>query len=158
LNNKPQLSIIVPAYNESRLIVDVLANVINNLNDNAIDAEIVVVDDASKDATAATVTQFIKEKPEHKIQLISYKTNRGKGYAIRQGIAAAQGEFLLIQDADHEYDPRDYPSLLAPLLEDKADVVYGSRFIGGNPHRQQIPDNDFQCLYQPQPDGYGNRL
>jgi glycosyltransferase involved in cell wall biosynthesis len=135
LNNKPQLSIIVPAYNESRLIVDVLANVINNLNDNAIDAEIVVVDDASIDATAATVNQFIKEKPEHKIQLISYKTNRGKGYAIRQGIAAAQGEFLLIQDADHEYDPRDYPHLLAPLLEDKADVVYGSRFVGGNPHR-----------------------
>jgi glycosyltransferase involved in cell wall biosynthesis len=135
LDKSPVLTIVVPAYNESRLIVDVLANVINNLNDNAIDAEIVVVDDASKDATATTVNQFIKENLEQKIQLISYKTNRGKGYAIRQGIAAAQGEFLLIQDADHEYDPRDYPRLLAPLLEDKADVVYGSRFVGGNPHR-----------------------
>lgn len=135
LNNKPQLSIIVPAYNEAKLIVDVLSNVIKNLNDNDIHAEIIVIDDASTDATADTVTRYIKENPAQKIQLITYKTNRGKGYAIRQGIAEAKGEFLLIQDADHEYDPRDYPRLLAPLLEDKADVVYGSRFIGGNPHR-----------------------
>ncbi len=135
LNNKPQLSIIVPAYNEARLIVDVLSNVIKNLNDNDIHAEIIVVDDASADATADIVTRYIQENQAQKIQLISYKTNRGKGYAIRQGIGAAKGQFLLIQDADHEYDPRDYPPLLAPLLEDKADVVYGSRFIGGNPHR-----------------------
>lgn len=129
------LSIIIPAYNEEHLITAVLDNVQNSLKSNGIDAEIVVIDDSSTDATVKNVEEFIKRHPERNIRLIASTPNRGKGFAIRQGIAAAKGDFVLIQDADHEYDPRDYPRLLAPLLEDKADVVYGSRFVGGNPHR-----------------------
>jgi glycosyltransferase involved in cell wall biosynthesis len=132
---KPQLSVVIPAYNESALIQEVLRNVTNNLDLNKITNEIIVVDDSSKDDTTTRVKKFIEENPGQHIHLIESKPNRGKGFAIRQGIEKAVGEFLIIQDADHEYDPREYPKLLAPLIENKADVVYGSRFAGGNPHR-----------------------
>jgi glycosyltransferase involved in cell wall biosynthesis len=132
---KPQLSVVIPAYNESALIKEVLKNVTDNLDLNKITNEIIVVDDSSKDDTIEKVKQFIEDNPDQHIHLIESKPNRGKGFAIRQGIEKAVGEFLIIQDADHEYDPREYPKLLAPLIENKADVVYGSRFAGGNPHR-----------------------
>ncbi len=132
---KPQLSVVIPAYNESALINEVLTNVMASLGANGITNEIIIVDDSSKDNTVEKVKQYMADHPSQTIHLIESKPNRGKGFAIRQGIQRASGEFLIIQDADHEYDPREYPRLLAPLVEDKADVVYGSRFAGGNPHR-----------------------
>jgi glycosyltransferase involved in cell wall biosynthesis len=131
----PTLSVVIPAYNESALIKDVLGNVIQSLDNNNITNEIIIIDDSSKDDTIEQVQAFIADNPQQNIQLITCKPNRGKGYAIRQGISKAIGDFVIIQDADHEYDPREYPKLLAPLLENKADVVFGSRFAGGNPHR-----------------------
>ncbi len=135
MTDTPHISIIIPAYNEARLIQTVLKNVTDSLHANRIDAEIIVVDDASADDTIARVEAFQQSNPKEKIRLIASTPNRGKGFVLRKGFEAAAGKFLLVQDADQEYDPRDYPRLLAPLLEDKADVVYGSRFVGSYPHR-----------------------
>jgi len=131
----PLLSIIIPAYNEESYIEDVLERVNKSLKANHISAEIIVVDDASKDATVQRVNSYIANHPQLAMQLIESKPNKGKGYVIRQGIQAAKGDYILVQDADYEYDPRDYPTLLGPVLDGMADVVYGSRFMGGAPHR-----------------------
>lgn len=133
--NEILLSIIIPAYNEERTIEQVLTNVFNSLDINKIQAEVVVVDDASKDNTRARVESFAQADTRFPLRLISSTPNRGKGFVIRQGIMAAIGQYVLVQDADHEYDPREYPHLLGPVLDGMADVVYGSRFIGGRPHR-----------------------
>lgn len=135
MNNSPLLSIIIPAYNESATIQQVLDKVVGSLTSNSIDAEIILVDDASKDDTLEKVESWHAQNPKVKLISIASTPNRGKGFALRKGIETATGDFVLIQDADHEYDPRDYPRLLGPVVEDMADVVYGSRFIGGNPHR-----------------------
>jgi len=135
MNNSPLLSIIIPAYNESATIQQVLDKVVSSLTNNSIDAEIILVDDASKDDTLEKVESWHALNPKVKLISIASTPNRGKGFALRKGIETATGDFVLIQDADHEYDPRDYPRLLGPVVEDMADVVYGSRFIGGNPHR-----------------------
>ncbi|MDD4086656.1 MAG: glycosyltransferase family 2 protein [Bacteroidales bacterium] len=132
---KNTLSLIIPAYNEARTIEDVLDKILKSITFNNISTQLVVVDDASKDETLNCVAAWHKRNPEVQLVSIASKPNRGKGFAIRKGIEAAEGEYILIQDADYEYDPREYPKLLAPVLDGMADVVYGSRFIGGNPHR-----------------------
>jgi glycosyltransferase involved in cell wall biosynthesis len=119
------LSIIIPAYNEAGAIVAILDKVAAVAVPLA--KELVIVDDASRDATAQLVSDWIRRHPSIRARLIRHPANAGKGAAVRTGIAAAAGDILLIQDADLEYDPNDYPSILAPILADRATVVYGSR-------------------------------
>lgn len=127
----PLVSVIVPAYNEGHTIAELIARV--RAAPIALAREIVVVDDASTDDTARIVEKLLAERPGD-LRLVRHAKNRGKGAAIRTGFAEARGDIVLIQDADLEYDPRDYPSLLEPILEGNADVVFGNRFHGG-PHR-----------------------
>ncbi|MGE0077071.1 MAG: glycosyltransferase family 2 protein [Bacteroidales bacterium] len=128
------LSIIIPAYNEEKTITKILERVIAVNIDN-IDKELVIVNDCSKDNTIGVIENFIAEHKNHNIKLYSHAVNQGKGAALHTGIKEATGDFIIIQDADLEYDPREYKDLLKPIIEGNADVVYGSRFMGGNPHR-----------------------
>ena len=128
----PTLSIIVPVYNERPTAATLLRAVLDAPVPEGIEREIVVVDDASTDGTSEILAPFA-ENPA--VRILTQPENRGKGAALRRGFAEARGELVLIQDADLEYDPRDYGKLLAPVLEGKADVVYGSRFTGGEAHR-----------------------
>jgi glycosyltransferase involved in cell wall biosynthesis len=125
------LSVIMPVYNEARTISEMVERVRRASVNLA--HELIVVDDASTDATPE-VLQKIAADHDGEVRLFSHPSNRGKGAAIRTGIAHARGQIILIQDADLEYDPRDYPMLLEPIFEDQADVVFGNRFHGG-PHR-----------------------
>ena len=100
-----------------------------------VEKELIIVNDCSKDATIDAVKKYMAENPDMPITLYSHEINKGKGAALHTGIQHATGDFVLIQDADLEYDPREYNDLLKPMLEGEADVVYGSRFMGGNPHR-----------------------
>lgn len=129
------LSVIIPAYNEERFIYNVLQRVqaVNLINN--IEKEIVVVDDYSKDGTAEQVKRFCNDYPSVKLQYIRHETNQGKGAAIRTGMEQAGGHFVVIQDADLEYDPEEFNLLLGPIVKGVADVVYGSRFMGSGPHR-----------------------
>lgn len=131
----PEISIIIPCYNEERALAAVLEKVCNSLESNEISGEIIVVDDASKDGTLKEAEKFVQNDQRFPIRVLSSSPNRGKGYVIRKGIVEAKGDYILVQDADHEYDPRNYPQLLGPVRDGMADVVYGSRFAGGNPHR-----------------------
>ncbi len=123
-----KISVIVPVYNERDTIETLLARVIAI----DIDKEIIIVDDGSEDGTLELIKDYIS--PFSFIQLISQKNNRGKGAALRTGFSKVTGDIVIIQDGDLEYDPSDYYRLIAPILENKADVVYGSRFLGAN-HR-----------------------
>lgn len=126
-----KLSVVIPVYNEEKYISTTIQRVLDvNLEDVSI--EIVVVDDGSKDRTVEILQGLATEHPE--IKVYQQPVNMGKGAALRRGFQEASGGIILIQDADLEYDPGDYPVLLKPILDGKADVVYGSRFLGG-PHR-----------------------
>jgi len=126
-----KLSIIIPVYNEARTVDQILARV-DEVN-VGMDKELVVVDDGSTDGTRDVLPTLQTKYPA--MHVILHEKNRGKGAALRTGLTQATGDILLIQDADLEYDPRDYHILLQPIIEDRADVVYGSRFAGGGAHR-----------------------
>jgi glycosyltransferase involved in cell wall biosynthesis len=126
-----KLSVVMPVYNEASTIVTVLDTV--SSVPIGLDTEIVVVDDCSTDGTRDILKRYVEQHPE--VKLFLHDMNRGKGAALRTGFKEATGEIILIQDADLEYDPNEYPNLLQPILDGHADVVYGSRFLGGGPHR-----------------------
>jgi glycosyltransferase involved in cell wall biosynthesis len=128
-----KLSVVVPAFNEVKTIERVLDRVGSAPLPDGVELEIVVVDDASTDGTRAKLEE-LAESGRQPFKFVLHEANQGKGAALRSGFAAAEGDFVLVQDADLEYHPRDYPVLLQPLLEEGADVVFGSRFLGG-PHR-----------------------
>ena len=133
--NFRKLSIIIPCYNEERsihLILDKIRHV--NLK-NEISKEIIIVNDCSSDNTRSIIQDYALRYREFDFQLYNHEINMGKGSAIHTGISKATGEFLIIQDADLEYDPNEYNLLIQPVLDGFADIVYGSRFMGGNPHR-----------------------
>ena len=130
-----RLSIIIPAYNEGNtihLILDKIKNV-QLLND--IEKEIIIVNDCSNDTTEESIQSYIKNNETLNIQYHKHEFNKGKGAALHTGIKNATGEYTIIQDADLEYDPNQFNILLQPVLDGYSDVVYGSRFMGGNPHR-----------------------
>ena len=127
-----RLSIIVPAFNEEQTLRAIIAAVLS-VPLAGIDKEVVIVDDGSADGTYAVMESLRDAHQE--IRILRHAVNRGKGAALQTGIQAATGDLVLIQDADLEYDPHEYPRLLAPILENKADVVFGSRFVGEGPHR-----------------------
>ncbi|HSM13215.1 MAG TPA: glycosyltransferase family 2 protein [Thermoanaerobaculia bacterium] len=128
------LSIVIPAFNERATVEALLRRVASAALPDGVEREILVVDDGSTDGTRELLRE-IAARGEPAIRLIEQPENRGKGAALRRGFQEARGEIVLIQDADLEYDPRDYEKLLAPIVEGRADVVYGSRFMGGAPHR-----------------------
>jgi len=134
-NSFSLLSVIIPVYNEERTLNALLEKVCAVHLDHGIEKELIVIDDCSHDNSVAICLAFIKAHPNISIRLIRHEENLGKGAALHHGIAAAGGEYLIIQDADLEYDPNDYHDLLQPVLNGNADVVYGSRFVGHKPHR-----------------------
>lgn len=129
------LSIIIPAYNEEKTLVSILDKVISVDLIHDIQREIIIINDCSKDSTLEIAKDYIQKHPTETIRLIEQPINMGKGAAIHKGIDVATGDFVIVQDADLEYDPTEYNILLRPMIEGFADVVYGSRFLGGKPHR-----------------------
>lgn len=124
-----KVSIIIPCYNEKATIEKIVGAVCSAPIESK---EIIVVDDGSQDGTQAVLKDKVSQMVD---RIIYHSVNRGKGAALRTGFAAATGDIILVQDADLEYSPEDYPALLEPLVSDKADAVFGSRFMGGRPHR-----------------------
>jgi glycosyltransferase involved in cell wall biosynthesis len=129
-----KLSIVIPVYNEEQTVQQLIKLVISSVLPAHLEREIICVNDCSRDNTAAKLDELSKIFPGEVFKILHKPVNQGKGAALRDGFKIAAGDIVLIQDADLEYDPDDYPRLLQPILEGKADVVYGSRFIG-EPHR-----------------------
>ncbi len=130
-----KLSIVIPAYNEARTIHLILDKIKAVKLLQGIEKEVVIVNDCSTDGTEEAILSYKNANPQFPIFYQKHETNKGKGAALHTGIRYATGDFVIIQDADLEYDPREYNLLLQPMLEGMADVVYGSRFMGGGPHR-----------------------
>jgi glycosyltransferase involved in cell wall biosynthesis len=135
MQNFTRLSIIVPAYNEAKTIHLILDRVKEVKLINDIEKEVILVNDCSKDNTEEAILSYMAANPTLNMRYFKHEVNKGKGAAIHTGIQKATGEFLVIQDADLEYDPEEFNDLLKPIIRGDADVVYGSRFLGGKPHR-----------------------
>ena len=130
-----KLSVIVPAYNEEKTIWKVLDKLKSIELIGGFQREIVIVNDCSSDNTEGMIKRFIEENPLIEISYFRHEYNQGKGAALHTGIRKASGDYIIVQDADLEYDPQEFNILLKPVIEGYADVVYGSRFMGGTPHR-----------------------
>lgn len=131
--NSSCLSIIIPVYNEKTTVSHVIDRVFEV--DLPLEREVIVVDDCSTDGTRDILKSLEAQYQDKPFSVVYHEKNRGKGAAIRTGIQHITGDIMVVQDADLEYDPAEYPILLRPILDGKADVVYGSRFLGGGPHR-----------------------
>lgn len=127
--NTVKISVVIPCYNEASTIREILENVLRNLKPNA---EVIVVDDCSQDGTREVLREGSWDK---RIKIHYHEGNQGKGAALRTGFSKVSGDIVIIQDADLEYNPEEYPILLEPILQGKAKAVFGSRFMGGRPHR-----------------------
>jgi glycosyltransferase involved in cell wall biosynthesis len=131
----PTLSILIPAYNEGRTIHHILNKVKAVELIGGYTKEVIIVNDCSKDNTEEAIQSYIQLNPELTINYFKHEVNKGKGAAIHTAIAKATGDVCIVQDADLEYDPEEFNILLKPIIDGFADVVFGSRFMGGNPHR-----------------------
>lgn len=130
-----KLSILVPAFNEQASIRAVLEKLNEVVFAYPVEKEIIVIDDCSVDATGSIVSEFASRHPDLGVRYFKHDINKGKGAALHTGIREASGDLIVVQDADLEYDPTEFNLLLGPIFGGQADVVFGSRFMGGNPHR-----------------------
>jgi glycosyltransferase involved in cell wall biosynthesis len=135
MSNFTKLSIVIPAYNEGRTIHLILDRIRAVELINNIQKEVIIVNDCSKDNTEEAILKYKAEHPEMDIAYFKHEVNQGKGAALHTGISKATGEYTVIQDADLEYDPEEFNIMIKTILRSEADVVYGSRFLGGNAHR-----------------------
>ena len=127
------LSVVIPVYNERHTLLEIIQRVLDAPVD--IDRELILVDDCSQDGTPELYPQLAEKFPGATIRVFQHEVNQGKGAALRTGYSQVKGDIVIVQDADLEYSPNDYPKLLKPILDGRADVVYGSRFVGGDEHR-----------------------
>lgn len=130
-----KLSIVIPVYNEEKTLEVILDKIVAVNLLSGLDKEIILVDDCSKDKSSAIIEEYLRRHPELNIKLYKQEKNSGKGAALQRGFKETSGDFVIIQDADLEYDPNEYNEVLRPLVEGHADVVYGSRFTGTKPRR-----------------------
>jgi glycosyltransferase involved in cell wall biosynthesis len=130
-----KLSVIIPVYNEAETIASIIEKVVATELNFGIEKELIIVNDASTDGTEEEILAYKERHSELEITYRRHEKNKGKGAALHTGITLAMGDYVIIQDGDLEYDPKEYNDLLKPILDGFADVVYGSRFMGNNPHR-----------------------